>query len=885
MNYIDLSGAWQVSLPNTPPKNAVLPGTLDTNNIGKQEDANIATRLTRKHTYEGEAIFTKKVNFSSLSKNERLFFEVERARCLRLKVNGKEVPPFIQGTISTPYVFEITKFVQEENTFEALSDNSYPGLPYKAILHSSAATDETQTNWNGLLGFIRIRREPLNFISSFLLHTEGDQAKISINLSSTVDDKGEVLIKSEAFTNELRIPFQIEKDSETRISAQIHLRKEALLWDEYDGNLYRAEASIGSCGTKKILFGIRDFGTNENFRLTLNNRPIFIRSEANCCEFPETGHMPLTVPEWIKVLETFKSYGVNFMRFHSHCPPDAAFTAADQMGILMQPELSHWNPFTAFEDEESYIYYKYEIQQILSTYGNHPSFVMLSYGNELSANERGHQRMDELLYMAKKQDPSRLYANSSNAHLGNIGPDKESDFCTAQIAKDWIPLRGTFAGGKDAEMHGEINDLSPSTLLNYDKGVAYVQENFKQPVFGFEVGQFEILPDFSEIDDFKGITKPRNYEIIRENAKEKGFLPQWEAFVEASGELSLISYREEIEAVLRTRGMSGISLLGLQDFPGQGTALVGMLNAHLKPKPYDFAKPEKFREFFTATLPLLLMPKYTYFQNEKFEAEIKLAHYGKETISAPLIWRIKNSTSSEIMAEGKLVENSYAPGDLHVVGKIQTDLNFSDKAEKYDIQLTIGAFENNYSIWIYPVKEIKKSDTVLVAEKIDNAVIVALEEGKNVFLSPKATPEALPKSIPGQFTTDFWSVGSFPGQAGGMGCLIDTAHPALQEFPSESYVNWQWWAMTKKGRPVILPRKIKPIITVMDCYSRLKHMGLLFEAKVGNGKILFSSMGLLENKERPEVNTLIDNLLSYMNSSEFQPTTQLELADIQELIR
>ena len=884
MTYLDLSGIWSVALPDASAQKVILPGTLDTNNIGEKEKENIATRLTRKHTYEGEAVFFRKVIISDFSENERLFFEVERARCLRLKVNGKEVSPFTQGTLSTPYIFEITDFIQAENIFEVISDNSYPGLPHNAITHSSAATDETQTNWNGLLGFIRVRREPVCFISSFLIRPKGNEAQIDITISSSVDYAGEIVITSHAFTDTLHFPFQIKKNTEMTLSEKVTICETALFWDEYDGNLYSVSASIGTDYTSKVQFGIRDFGINKDYRLTLNNRPIFIRSEANCCEFPETGHMPLTVSEWKKVLETFKSYGVNFMRFHSHCPPDAAFTAADQMGILMQPELSHWNPFTAFEDDESYSYYAYEIKQILATYGNHPSFVMLTYGNELSAGELGHQRMGELLDMAKELDQTKLYANSSNAHLGYIGPDQKSDVCTAQIAKDWLPLRGIFGGGKAGDIHGPINEEYPSTLLNYDEGVAYIHEHFGQPVFGFEVGQFEVLPEFTEIDDFKGITIPRNYEMIRENAQEKGFLPQWEEFVEATGELALIGYREEIEAVLRTEGMSGLSLLGLQDFPGQGTALVGMLNAHLQPKPYDFARPEKFQRFFTSILPLLLMSKYTYYKNEILEAEIKLAHYGKEPISDSFFWKITDSASKEIMSCGNFESAAYQPGKLHCIGKICTDLSFCEKATRYDIQLKIGAYENSYPVWIYPEKKIVAPQNILVAPHLDDAAVTALEMGKIVFLSPEATLEALPKSISGQFTTDFWSVGSFPSQTGSMGCLINTDHPAIKNFPSEKHTNWQWWAMTKKGRPMILPQKIKPIITVMDCYSRLKHMGLLFEAKVSNGKILFSSMGLLENQDKPEVSALINNLFVYMSSEEFQPETILELKDVQELL-
>lgn len=255
----------------------------------------------------------------------------------------------------------------------------------------------------------------------------------------------------------------------------------------------------------------------------------------------------MTVAEWCGVLAVYRSCGVNCMRFHSHTPPEAAFAAADEMGMLMQPELGHWNPETAFEDEESWAYYLGELRATLRTLANHPSFTMLTFGNELACGDLGHLNHDD--------------------------PDAKHD---------------------------------------YEGAMAEVRKECAKPVFSFEVGQFEVLPDFDEINDFKGVTRAVYYELIRKKVIAEGLTDTWKRRVEATGELSNLCYREEIEAALRTASFSGISLLGIQDFPGQGTALVGMLNAHLQPKPYPFARPERFSAFFRAVLPLVLLEKYTY---------------------------------------------------------------------------------------------------------------------------------------------------------------------------------------------------------------------------------------------------------------------------------
>ena len=129
--------------------------------------------------------------------------------------------------------------------------------------------------------------------------------------------------------------------------------------------------------------------------------------------------------------------------------------------------------------------------------------------------------------------------------------------------------------------------------------MAQLRQTYQKPVFSFEVGQFEILPDFDELQDFQGVSDPANYRIIQEKVRQQGLEPVWKRYVEATGELSRIGYRAEVGGRHEHRPRCpACSLLQLQDFPGQGTALVGMMDSHLKPKPFAFARPEAFQAFF-----------------------------------------------------------------------------------------------------------------------------------------------------------------------------------------------------------------------------------------------------------------------------------------------
>ena len=954
-----LNGKWHVVLEDGTTGQMDLPGTLDENGIGHRDvganqwhpdavlgnaageidkDAPIATRFTRRHTYEGEARISRKITVPDYG-TDRLFVLAERARALRLLVDGEACSVFRQGTLSTPYIFELTGAAPGEHEFTFLSDNSYPGMPKAAICYSSAATDETQTNWNGILGECSMYTRPQNFIDSLRVYPRavkkeeknkagGYVLDVCVELApgaKKVYKDAKIILQSEALAaGELEdtqtlteiISYSGEGLAEAGTDKEenpktmeiwfrdLPLRENVKLWDEDEGNLYEmavtldngmsAEDKGGSTAECRTRFGIRSFGDNGSGRLALNGRAIFLRGEANCAEYPETGHPPMTIPEWKEMLLKYRSYGINFVRFHSHCEPEAAFAAADELGMLLQPELSHWDPKDAFGTEESYRYYRAELVDLLKTYANHPSFVMLTLGNELQAQDEGRERMRELVRTAKRMDPTRLYANGSNAFYGEEGCDPESDFYTSQSCKD-VVIRGTFSG-----MRGYLNENYPSADRTYDEAMAEIRKEYQKPVFSFEVGQFEVLPDFEELESFHGISDPVNLKLIKKRVEERGLLPTWEKYVEATGELSRLAYREEIEAAMRTRELSGISLLGLQDFPGQGTALVGMMNSHLEPKPYDFARPERFREFFQECRILVKLPHYTYEAGERLIAEVEAANFGKRNIEGVFCWTLagKKSVSENgncepaeikskntVIATGEDTEITICrPGSYTEVGSLDIPLDFVEKNTALTLKVRIGDSISAYPIWVYRKTTPVCPENVYETRAFDVKTREILQNGGRVYLSPDADKESLPNSIKTQFTTDFWSVGTFTDQEGGMGQLIDTEHPILKEFPTDFHTDWQWWIMATK-RAVILPHPMKTIITEMDSYAFLRPMAQMIEFRCLKGKVLLSTMELHKSQQYPEVRALQASIYTYLSGENFEPAEEITEEELSMLVR
>lgn len=954
-----LNGKWHVVLEDGTTGQMDLPGTLDENGIGHRDvganqwhpdavlgnaageidkDAPIATRFTRRHTYEGEARISRKITVPDYG-TDRLFVLAERARALRLLVDGEACSVFRQGTLSTPYIFELTGAAPGEHEFTFLSDNSYPGMPKAAIYYSSAATDETQTNWNGILGECSMYTRPQNFIDSLRVYPRavkkeeknkagGYVLDVCVELApgaKKVYKDAKIILQSEALAaGELEdtqtlteiISYSGEGLAEAGTDKEenpktmeiwfrdLPLRENVKLWDEDEGNLYEmavtldngmsAEDKGGSTAECRTRFGIRSFGDNGSGRLALNGRAIFLRGEANCAEYPETGHPPMTIPEWKEMLLKYRSYGINFVRFHSHCEPEAAFAAADELGMLLQPELSHWDPKDAFGTEESYRYYRAELVDLLKTYANHPSFVMLTLGNELQAQDEGRERMRELVRTAKRMDPTRLYANGSNAFYGEEGCDPENDFYTSQSCKD-VVIRGTFSG-----MRGYLNENYPSADRTYDEAMAEIRKEYQKPVFSFEVGQFEVLPDFEELESFHGISDPVNLKLIKKRVEERGLLPTWEKYVEATGELSRLAYREEIEAAMRTRELSGISLLGLQDFPGQGTALVGMMNSHLEPKPYDFARPERFREFFQECRILVKLPHYTYEAGERLIAEVEAANFGKRNIEGVFCWTLagKKSVSENgncepaeikskntVIATGEDTEITICrPGSYTEVGSLDIPLDFVEKNTALTLKVRIGDSISAYPIWVYRKTTPVCPENVYETRAFDVKTREILQNGGRVYLSPDADKESLPNSIKTQFTTDFWSVGTFADQEGGMGQLIDTEHPIFKEFPTDFHTDWQWWIMATK-RAVILPHPMKTIITEMDSYAFLRPMAQMIEFRCLKGKVLLSTMELHKSQQYPEVRALQASIYTYLSGENFEPAEEITEEELSMLVR
>jgi len=423
-------------------------------------------------------------------------------------------------------------------------------------------------------------------------------------------------------------------------------------------------------------------------------------------------------------------------------------------------------------------------------------------------------------------------------------------------------------------------------MFDYNDFVA----KFKVPIVSHEIGQWCVYPDFKEIEKYCGVLKPTNFEIFRESLIENNMGDQAEDFLMASGKLQVLCYKADIEAALRTLGFGGFEILQLHDFPGQGTALVGVLNPFFESKGY--VTPEEFRMFCNETVPLARMKRLIYMDGEKFEAMVEIAHFGAKPIkNAEILCRVIDS-SGQILRKETMTMDEIKIGNGVPVGLFAMDIKAITGARKLTFEVSIAgtSFINHWDFWVYPEDNECDFGKVYVTDVLNEKAEDFLQKGGSVLL---LTYGKVGKTKGAQvaigFSSIFWNTawtGNQPPHT--LGILCDPKHPLFNSFPTEYHSNWQWWDPVSHSQAMILdgfPVQLKPLIQPIDTWFENRRLALAFETKTGGGKLLVCSIDLKNiQEERIVSKQLLKSVLDYMNSDSFDPKIDVGLKAIIELM-
>ncbi len=832
---ISLAGEWNVELGKSGSafakskrasqgevKRAILPGTIDTNHLGfAPKDTMETTHLTRLYAYKGAARYSRTINIPKDWKKKPVELFLERTRPTWVYVDGELVDSC--NFISTPQRYLLPKKVKPgKHLLEIVVDNGR-GVPEQVYGSSHAYTEDTQTNWNGIIGEIRL-----------------------------------------------------EVKSEER------------------GVKKQRSASEGKANSNVLPDFAKDFYI-KGAHFYANGHRIFLRGKHDAAVWPLTGHVEMSVEGWMKYLGTCKEYGINHVRFHSWCPPEVAFVAADSLGIYLQPELPFWGSFDK-KDERLMAFLHQEGVNILREYGHHPSFRMMALGNELWGDI---DKMKEFVDDFRKIAPDKYYTFGSNYYLGYQGIKEGMDyFTTCRIGGEgWgkynTHTRGSFSFA-DAYDGGMINHFHPNSTMNFDEAC----DKAGIPIISHETGQFQTYPDYREMKKYTGVLHPYNFEVFRRRLAAAGMLSQADDFHKASGLWSVKLYKADIEMDLRTRNMAGFQLLDIQDYPGQGSAFVGILDAFMQSK--GITTPEEWRQWCSPVVPLLEVEKFCFEDGEKIQAKVKVANYGGSSLyGKKLKWKIGD-------AEGVMNIFTYDEG-LIDVGVLDERISV-DKPTKLLLTLNIEGTEarNSYELWFYPKKALEKKG-VIIAKDLNQEVVKVLEKGGKVLWMPTTSSHfvaaddtlsqsdnATPYTVGGLFQTDYWNYRMFKTicennkkkvSPGTLGILTNPEHPIFESFPTEMHTNWQWFPVIKESHPLVLDnfaKDYRPIVQVIDNIERNHKLGLVMEWKVESGKLLVCMSDLEKAAKYPEGKAFYQSVIDYMRSADFNPSSEISVDELKK---
>lgn len=808
--------------------------------------------------YLGAAWYEREVDVPRTWNDKHVMLYLERPRWgSTLWVDGHEVGS--RRSLVAAHEYELGMLAPGHHRVALRVDNRML-LPYRPDAHS--VSDSLGMSWNGIVGKIELRATSPVYIDDAQVFPDiaDRSAKVALHIGNAGGKAGSGTVT----VNGRRFPVSWGADG-GNAELRVQYPKNTPTWDEWHPSLQKLALELdgpGAHDSRQVSFGFVQVAVRGT-QILVNGRPTYFRGTHHGGDFPLTGYPPTDVAYWKKILKINKAWGINLIRFHSFTPPEAAFEAADEVGIYLQPEPGMWNGFKPGSPVEAMLYE--ETEHLIRAYGNHPSFLLLSPSNEPSGQWK--EVFDKWIAHYRQADPRRLY-NNGTGHTEPRVPDvdKGTDFLT-------------------------IQRIGPKPLRNksgwFGRDYADSLEGISVPVLGHEVGQWVAYPDYSIIKKFTGYLQPGNYEIFRDSMAKHGLLDKDHDFALASGAYQALCYKEEIEAVLRTPGMSGYQLLDMHDYLGQGTALVGILDTFWDSKGY--ATPEEFRRFNGETVPLARLTQLVYTSHERLDVPVEIAHHGEQAIAhAHPYWKIVDARGHGV-AQGEFAQADLPVGQNTQLGRVQASLAGLPAPGAYRLVVGLAGthVENDWHFWLYPDQVADGASAgVLVTHSWPEAEQRLNLGGSVLYMPRKADLDWT--SPPLADVPVFWNRQMSPGWGRMLGLWIDDKHPALAGFPTANHFDWQWTELVNGARAMNLdrlPRALQPIVQPIDDWNRNYKLGMLFEARVGTGRLMVSTADLDSRlDERPVARQLRRSVLHYMASSAFQPRVAIPAQDFRNVL-
>lgn len=911
------------------------------------KDMKLQFFLTPDKHYVGKAWYKRTVNIDKVDMTTGYVLYLERPHIVsEVWVNDTKLNVSC-NSLCVPHIYNIGRGVLKagDNTI-AICVNNDPET-VKVGQDSHSVSDQTQGNWNGIVGRMELRSQSRIEACRVYADIDSKIARVHLNLRAlSAKEKATVTLRAEAFNTSAShsvvakpVDIVLADTGVVETDISLDMGDGMLLWDEFNPQLYRLYVDVKTktgVSSTETVFGMRKIEIKDKM-FYLNGREIQLRGTVENCDFPNTGYAPMDLDSWLKLFKRMKSFGLNHVRFHSYCPPEAAFLAADMTGFYIQPEGPSWPNHGVKLGRGEFIdtYLDAEVKAICDTYGNHPSFTFMAFGNEPAGNwvKWSGDKVEKF----KAYDSRHLYPGFS------VGGGWA-----------WQP-KSEFAVKAGARGLNEWTKKAPEAIVNFRNNISMYNGKdmpgtaIEMPYVSHETGQWCAFPNFDEISKYTGVNKAKNFEIFRDLLNDNGMGSRAHDFMMASGKLQALCYKAEIERTLRTPKYAGFQLLSLNDYSGQGTALVGVTDVFFDDKGYITDK--EFREFCSPIVPLARIPKFTYGNDETFAAGIEVNQFSDHDLkSVSVHFAIYKSVSNQgdrgaddygvLLGENDLPAVDIPVGENNDVGFVSYNLKDITEPAKLTLVVTIPGTDarNHWSFWVYPKPVIeftvhdlerfaadgyayvnyslKKKNKILTKKKniafngtdkvragkrkgslwvddiyltdsLDEQAQKVLDKGGKVLICA-AGKVTYGKEVVQQFTPVFWNTSWFkmrPPHTTGI--FVENTHSIFDLFPTDYHSDMQWWELVNRAQVMQFtdfPKDFQPLVQSIDTWFVSRKIGMLFEANVGKGRLVMTTMDITSSLyTRCVARQMRLSILNYMRSDHFSPVWKLDRSLISDL--
>lgn len=739
--------------------------------------------------------------------------------------------------------------------------------------------DFLYVTWGGLHGPVRIEATAATRIGDVFVKPQLTTETAEINVEVGGQRSERISVSAEIVEPNGLSVASAQKElgpNSTSIELSVPVPK-AKLWSPKSPFLYtvgiRLMASNRVIDTRAVRFGMREFRVAGS-QFLLNGQPIFLRGYGDDCIYPLTICPPSDKAEFQRRLSLARAYGFNYVRHHSWTPPVEYLEAADELGMMLQPEFPfayRWDlPATAEAKRSALEQWEANIR----LHRNHPSIVTWCLGNELYDS---FDLAPEMYRIAKRLDPSRPVIDSDGCNFKHKERDT-LDFLVVQFNE------GSSIGFQDSKYN--------------------IPKDVSKPVVAHEMGYFVTLPQLNQFDFFQNGLRPywlyqaRN--LVTSQGLEKAY-PEW---LKASYRLQAVSLKSNLEAARRSR-LNGTSVWLFQDYPNCAEGVVDMF-FHPKGVP-----PEEFRKYNSSTVLLLETPRRNWRGGESIDLKFAVSRFEDEpTVNARLNWKI--STDDETMASGGRDGLQIRAGGVQDLPASKWTVPNGGGARQATLSAELidsnGRTENSWRIWIFPPDSTATPDKSIailgfdrLSEIFPNARAISnytVSTDTDLILTTQLRPGVINYLSAGGSVFLLDPEGTFPVEktnfrlsswdgGGPSGTIFDRQHPALRYMPSEGWCDLQFYPLIQGSKSILLnslPNRIEPLVRCIDRPTRLADRAYLFEVSVGRGKLLvsgFNFAGAIELKD-PAAAFLLNQFVRYALGPNFSPLTHLPVETLKQ---